>query len=228
MRDTGVGIPARDLPHVFERFHRIEATKGRSHEGTGIGLALVHDWRTTWRLGARSKQRRRGNNLRRNNPHGIGPLAQEQIGGTRSLSSTSVSPGLFVEEALRWLHDEPEPEVFPHELFRPPDIPPSAEAATDLPRPRVVLADDNADMRDYVRRLLCQRFDVEAVDNGRAAMNAAREQRLDLILTDVMMPELDGFALLQEIRPDHPAGNFKQESRSSRALIDIFLFLAAR
>ncbi|MGH9894485.1 MAG: response regulator, partial [bacterium] len=65
-----------------------------------------------------------------------------------------------------------------------------------------VLADDNADMREYVRRLLSQRFDVEAVANGREALDISRQRHPDLILTDVMMPELDGFGLLEQVRAD--------------------------
>src|SRR6201999_1752457 len=66
---------------------------------------------------------------------------------------------------------------------------------------RVLLADDNADMRDYVRRLLiAQGYEVEAVEDGEAALAAARQAAPGLALTDVMMPKLDGFGLLRGIR----------------------------
>ena len=67
-------------------------------------------------------------------------------------------------------------------------------------RPRVLIADDNADMRLYLVRLLSERFDVTAVPNGRAALDAIQQQLPDLVLSDVMMPELDGFGLLRELR----------------------------
>jgi DNA-binding response OmpR family regulator len=63
-------------------------------------------------------------------------------------------------------------------------------------------ADDNADMREYVRRLLSPRYDVEAVADGQAALVRARERTPDLVLTDVMMPNLDGFGLLKALRSD--------------------------
>jgi DNA-binding response OmpR family regulator len=66
----------------------------------------------------------------------------------------------------------------------------------------VLLADDNADMRDYVRRLLSARYEVEVVADGQAALAAARARRPDLVLSDVMMPRLDGFGLLQALRDD--------------------------
>ena len=69
-------------------------------------------------------------------------------------------------------------------------------------RQRVLIADDNADMRDYLRRLLADRYEVVAVSDGREALLAARESVPALILSDVMMPNLDGFGLLQAVRAD--------------------------
>ena len=69
-------------------------------------------------------------------------------------------------------------------------------------RARILWADDNADMRDYVSHLLDGRFDVQAVADGQAALEAARANPPDLVLSDVMMPRLDGFGLLRELRAD--------------------------
>jgi CheY-like chemotaxis protein len=80
------------------------------------------------------------------------------------------------------------------ELHREPAGP------SQVRRPRIVLAEDNADMRDYVRRILGQNYDVINVGDGRAALKTASEHTPDLVLTDVMMPGLDGFGLLRELR----------------------------
>src|SRR5258706_8268685 len=72
----------------------------------------------------------------------------------------------------------------------------------DDPRPRVLLADDNAEMRSFIRRLLSDRYDVEMVADGRAALEAVRRRRPSLVITDVIMPQLDGLALLKAIRAD--------------------------
>jgi DNA-binding response OmpR family regulator len=69
-------------------------------------------------------------------------------------------------------------------------------------RPRILWADDNADMRDYVAGLLADRYEVLAVPDGLAALAAARNEPPDLVLTDAMMPGLDGFGLLRELRND--------------------------
>jgi PAS domain S-box-containing protein len=79
---------------------------------------------------------------------------------------------------------------------------PERDGDAAAPRPRVLWADDNADMRDYVRQLLGRRYDVEAVPDGEAAVAAARARPPDLVLADVMMPRLDGFGLLRALRAD--------------------------
>ena len=76
------------------------------------------------------------------------------------------------------------------------------QRSPNAPLSRIILADDNVDMREYAAGLLRERYDVEAVPNGTLALAAARERPPDLVLTDVMMPELDGFELLKALRAD--------------------------
>ncbi len=200
VRDTGVGIATKDLPHVFERFHRVEGAKRRTHEGTG--MALVYE--LTKLHGGEVKVESvegQGTTFTVSIPTGSAHLPPDRIGGKRSLSSTSIAPGLYVEEALRWLPDAQQPETALTDLLDGGDVG-AAQPSENGPRPRIVLADDNADMREYVRRLLSQRFEVEALANGREALDASRQRRPEVIVTDVMMPELDGFGLLQQVRAD--------------------------
>ena len=94
------------------------------------------------------------------------------------------------------------PEAFPAE-GPAPRTPRAEEPDVEVGlRPRILWADDNADMRNYVRRLLAQQYDVEAVPDGEAALAAARARPPDLVLSDVMMPRLDGFGLLAALRAD--------------------------
>jgi signal transduction histidine kinase len=190
VQDTGAGIPAAELPHVFERFHRVETTRGRSHEGSGIGLALVHELvklhggeiTVESQVGA-------GTTFTISIPFGDAHLAPEHLVAEREGVPRSDRKA-YVEEALGWLR-RPEPDA--------------AETAVDAPvQPtgRVLFADDNSDMLDYARRLLADRWAVETVANGREALRVARERRPDVIVTDIMMPELDGFGLLRELRSD--------------------------
>ena len=75
-------------------------------------------------------------------------------------------------------------------------------ALADDPRPRVLLADDNAEMRSFIRRLLSDRYEVEMVADGRAALESLQRRRPSLVLTDLVMPHVDGLALLKAIRSD--------------------------
>ena len=188
--DTGIGIPEEQLPRVFERFHRVEGMRGRSHEGSGIGLALVHELVKLHggELTATSTPGE-GSTFTVSLPLGAAHLPPDHlVSGVATTVPSTASP--YVEEALRWLPDGARADVAPD------------DADTVLTIGRVLLADDNADMRDYARRLLADRWHVEAVRNGREALHAAREHRPDVVITDVMMPELDGFGLLRELRAD--------------------------
>ncbi|HEY0194924.1 MAG TPA: ATP-binding protein, partial [Kofleriaceae bacterium] len=185
VRDTGSGIPAGELDRVFERFHRVEGAPGRTHEGTGIGLALVQE---LVRLHGGSiivtSELGRGSAFRVSIPL----LGGDSVEATAAKPSSG--PNAFVEEAMRWLPDRTDPSG---------ERPPVAAAGS---RPRIVVADDNADMRDYLRRLLVGRWEVEAVGNGRVALAAIRRRMPDLVISDVMMPELDGLGLVAAVRAD--------------------------
>ncbi|MCP3167834.1 ATP-binding protein [Myxococcus qinghaiensis] len=195
VRDTGTGIPAEELPHIFQRFHRVEGARARTQEGSGIGLALVQELVNLHRGAVRAESRvGEGTRFIVSIPTGSEHLPKDRLEGRRTLAPTSVDSSAFVEEALKWLPGERDPESMPA---------PAAWAGPEAPREaRILLADDNADMREYIRRLLSQHWNVEAVSNGAAALAFARENPLDLVLTDVMMPELDGFGLLRELRSD--------------------------
>ncbi len=197
VRDTGVGMAPDDLERVFHRFFRIDRAVGRTHEGSGIGLALVrelvsiHGGRIT-----ASSVIGEGSVFSVRMPLGAahlppGLVVTDDAGATpepaRS-SSPTAGPRSYVEEALRWLPTDPPPT--------PTD--PTSDPA--LAAARVLVADDNADMRDYLTQLLSSRFHVETVRDGAAALAAVRRQRPDLILSDVMMPSLDGFELLAALR----------------------------
>jgi signal transduction histidine kinase len=193
--DTGAGIPEHELPRLFERFHRVEQTRGRSHEGTGIGLALVNELVKLHRgeVAVRSSLGH-GTTFTVLLDFGNAHLPADLIESGKTLSSASEHANAYVEEALRWL---------PETILTPRDPAGETESRNlSSARSRVLLADDNADMREYIRRLLEKRYEVVAVSNGSEALSAAVANPPDLILSDVMMPELDGFGLLKSLRAD--------------------------
>jgi PAS domain S-box-containing protein len=201
VRDTGTGISAEQLPHIFERFHRVEGTRARTHEGTGIGLALVQE---LVRLHGGSidveSAPEVGTTFTIGLPLGKSHLPADRISATVSLSSTALRADAFVEEVLRWIPGAGDSDV---QSFDVPVAPmPHDNGGIEAKRSHILLADDNADMREYVQRLLQSHYEVTAVSNGVEALKALAAQSPDLVLSDVMMPELDGFGLLQSIRGD--------------------------
>jgi PAS domain S-box-containing protein len=201
VRDSGVGMPAEQLPHVFERFHRVPNARSRTHEGTGIGLALVQELARLHggRVDVESREGI-GSAFTVRIPLGTGHLPADRIATIRQREPTSVGAAPFVEEALRWLPGG-------SRLADTAELPVARERrsgpiAVAEVRARVLVADDNADMRAYAQRLLGARWEVDLVPDGLTALERIRESPPDLVLTDVMMPGLDGFELLRAIRSD--------------------------
>ena len=219
VRDTGGGIPAEQLPHVFERFRRVEGAAARTHEGTGIGLALVQELARLHggSVGVTSEVGR-GTTFRIAIPAGHAHLPRDQIAAPGGGSVVASSAQAFVGEALRWLPDALTTAASDGASW---PVPPSVPLLREVPaygrRPRIVLADDNADMRAYVQRLLSERFAVEAVVDGEAALAAIAREVPDLVLSDVMMPRLDGFGLLRALRADERTRTIPVVLLSARA-----------
>jgi PAS domain S-box-containing protein len=200
VRDTGIGIPEYELPHLFERFHRVENARARTYEGTGIGLALVYELVKLHGGAVRVESTLdRGSSFTVSIPRGLAHLPPDRIGGRRTLASTAVSADAYINEANRWLPDTTG-DIEGRVMKASPgaELPAAAAEKKDV----IVIADDNADMREYLVRLLHDHYTVHAVRDGAEAVDAIRQLRPALVLTDVMMPRLDGFGVLQEIRRD--------------------------
>jgi signal transduction histidine kinase/DNA-binding response OmpR family regulator len=188
--DTGIGIPREHQERLFERFQRVEGSAGRTHEGAGIGLALVselaklHGGRTT--LDSAPGE---GSTFGVEVPFGARHLPADQIvvDGAGAGAADQLAAG-FVAEARRW--DGHEPSARPARHSSPSD------------RPLVLVVDDSADMRDYVSSLLADSYLVETAVDGEQALEMIRRRPPDLVLSDVMMPRLDGFGLLSALRGD--------------------------
>ena len=208
VKDTGTGIPATEMSKLFERFHRVENASGRTHEGSGIGLALVQEMVKLHGGSIRAESAvSRGTTFTVSIPLGSAHLPPDQIGDDRPIVTSPAGAGAFLEEALRWL-----PEAQSGQLDSRAAVP-TTQASLDFrasqpelcgadQKPQVLIADDNADMRYYIVRLLSDQYRVEAVADGLQALTACRKSSPDLVLSDVMMPRLDGFGLLRALRAD--------------------------
>ncbi|HEY4207705.1 MAG TPA: ATP-binding protein, partial [Puia sp.] len=196
--DTGVGIPEEELENIFSRFHRVTNIQGRSQEGTGIGLAMVKELVRLHKGSiAVSSRLGEGSTFTISLPVGKEHLPADRIIDPPQRAVTFKHTGAFVTEALKWIPCE---EPMPLSVMDMGEelrgfVKPAAAA-----RYRVLLADDNADMRDYVGRLLSEHYNVITASNGEDALEKTIMPKPDLLLSDVMMPKLDGFGLLKKIR----------------------------
>ncbi|MFF3821619.1 SpoIIE family protein phosphatase [Streptomyces bluensis] len=195
--DTGIGVSEEELPRIFERFHQVHGTQARSHEGSGIGLALVKDLvqQHGGTIGVNSRPGR-GTTFTVEIPFGTAHLPRPPS-AKRARAGTAPEPSrqatAYVREAYGWVTGE-------GPLPRTEREPVTGGAAGHKPRPRLLIADDNRDMRDYLYDLLHAEYDVRLVPDGRAALAAAAENSYDLVLTDAMMPGMDGFELVRALR----------------------------
>ncbi|KGE14485.1 ATP-binding protein [Sphingobacterium deserti] len=199
--DTGVGIPEKELPHMFERFHRIENTAGRTHEGTGIGLSLVHELVQLHggEISVTSVEGS-GSTFTVIIPEGKAHLPQSQVVSGSVTPSTSEVSAPFIREAYSLLPDEVRFDI-DGETQHADNVSLIQDNTVDR-QTRILIVDDNSDMRAYLKRLLDPFFTVETASNGQDALNHIKRQTPSLILSDVMMPVMDGKAMLKELRND--------------------------
>jgi PAS domain S-box-containing protein len=212
VKDSGVGIPADQLEEVFKRFHRVRQTEGRTFEGTGIGLSLV-----------RELVRQHGGEIMVESELGKGTTFTVII----PKGKKHLPPEQIKEKTAENLNGNARAEVFLNEIVA--EIPDSKLQISNLSeeqskiqnlKSKILLADDNRDMREYVRRLLeAENYSVTAVADGQAALDflQSEENLPDLILSDVMMPRMDGFQLLQAIRGNAQTGEIPVIMLSARA-----------
>ncbi|WP_406107731.1 SpoIIE family protein phosphatase [Micromonospora globbae] len=186
--DTGVGIAAEELPHVFERFHRVPGVRARTHEGTGIGLALVRELVEM---------------------HGgeVAVTSRVDAGSTFTVTVPFGRTHLPPERVVEAGPEPAEPEqallhVAETALWTGTGAAVSVAARPAAPAGRILVADDNADLREHVTRLLAPSWEVVTAGDGAEALRLAVTGSFDLVLADVMMPELDGFGLVGALRAD--------------------------
>lgn len=191
--DSGVGIPEGELPHIFERFYRVAQQAGRTHEGSGIGLSLVQELvRLHGGQVSVESAVARGTTFHIRIPKGTAHLPLEAVSHQPAEARIGRDAAAHAAEAARWA-DKSVPA-------RP--LPNAAEQTARKPHARVLLVEDNADLRDYTARLLAPSYEVVTAPDGLAALEAVHAGIPDLVLSDVMMPRLDGLGLLRALRAD--------------------------
>ncbi len=188
--DTGCGIDPSDVPHVFERFRRGRTAEARSAEGSGIGLSLVQELvKLHGGSVALYSEVGRGTTVTVRLRRGAQHLAADKL-HPPSRPSAATGAHAFLEEASGWIGDDETPE------------PPRIAAVPAFTSERILVVDDNADMRRYLRRILKEHWSVETCSDGLRALAKVRKSLPELVIADLMMPGLDGLSLLNALRED--------------------------
>ncbi|KQS34067.1 ATP-binding protein [Dyadobacter sp. Leaf189] len=188
VEDTGVGISQQELPRMFERFHRIQNSGGRTFEGTGIGLSLIRELILLHHGDIRvESEPGKGSRFIVTIPYGKDHLDPTRVFLTDP-GFDDVTPSLYVEEAATLLQPAAGPNAADN-----------ATTATDT----ILVVDDNTDMRQHVQSLLEKHYRTIPAENGVDALQKIAEEQPSLILSDIMMPEMDGIELLRHVK-DNP------------------------
>ncbi|WP_114752489.1 hybrid sensor histidine kinase/response regulator transcription factor [Pleomorphovibrio marinus] len=181
VKDTGIGIPKEKLTHIFERFYQVESASTRAYEGTGIGLSLVHE-------------------LVRLQGGDVSVISEPGQGSVFELT-LPLKPVPAIDIPL------PKSEI-PLTLAQEPNIltPYSTKNGTFTPpkshRPLVLVVEDNPEMRQFIGENLKENYRISEAENGKIGIEKAVELMPDLILSDVMMPDLDGVTLSDQLKKD--------------------------
>lgn len=192
VRDTGIGIAHDQVSQIFERFHRVSNAKSRTYEGSGIGLSLVKELVKLHQGEIKvDSVLDEGSTFSVYLPAGKEHLPSEQIGKANNSKIELKQAQWYKQETTSWLQNKYTEET--------------SEELTEhfsQERKKILLADDNNDMRNYILSILEPFFDVTAVTDGMEAITAAMKLKPDLILSDVMMPQMNGFELVKQLRQD--------------------------
>ncbi|MCB0602670.1 MAG: response regulator, partial [Saprospiraceae bacterium] len=178
VQDNGVGIGPESLPHVFDRFYQVESSATRRGEGTGIGLALTKELIQVMK----------------------GEITVESMPGKGTLFTVKIPVTRLAQERSAWT-------TLPSFGQLPSAIESSFEHTTGEDKPagdltNILIIEDNADVRSYLRTCLPAHYRVTEAVNGKEGVAQAIDLVPDLIISDVMMPGMDGFAVCSTLKND--------------------------
>jgi len=186
VEDTGKGIPANELGKIFDRFHQVKDEEVNTNTGSGIGLSLTNELINLMHGKIEvSSTPGEGSTFKVTIPLGTNHLKQDEF----ILLDKNVpeSEPVVLPEVEPFSHERPKTEI------NKPD---------EQNMPQVLIAEDQKEIREYIEENLCENFSVKQAENGAIAFDLAAECIPDLIVTDLMMPKMDGIELCKKIKTD--------------------------
>ena len=217
--DTGVGISVTDIDRVFDRFHRVQGVRSRSHEGTGIGLSLVRELVAVL-----------GGTIRVESKLGVGSTFRVTLPSSGRLTGPSKHAGIasvneeaqartrasFIAEAQHWRNDGVATLGYDIDENSQPPI----GGFKPGRKPIALVIDDSSDMRSHITSILGERYEVQTAPDGAVALQKIAGSLPDIIVTDIMMPNMDGIELIQRLRADSATAQIPIIVLSARAGYD--------
>ncbi|GAB3713798.1 hypothetical protein GCM10027592_53290 [Spirosoma flavus] len=178
--DTGIGIETEQLPHIFNRFYQTNQAPNRTHIGTGIGLALVNE-------------------------------LVIRLGGTIRVYPQEAGPGInfLVELPVQLATAEHEstpliPPAKPHSIqeisYPSPDSTDEPELGQPEASPLLLIVEDNSELREFMATELVTTFRIRSAANGYDGYLIAKDEMPDIIVTDLMMPRMNGYELIEQLK----------------------------
>ncbi|MEL6848308.1 MAG: ATP-binding protein [Bacteroidota bacterium] len=177
--DNGIGIKAEDLPFIFDRFYQVDGTSSRKKEGTGIGLAHTRELVKVM--------------------HGEITVESEAGQGTKFRVQLPIQRNAPLADEHK-LRDQERIPFLPPTSGLNEAVP--ASSAADRALPQILLMEDNADVVAYLKACLEDAFELDIALNGKVGIEKALAHIPDLVITDVMMPEKDGFEVCERLKKD--------------------------
>lgn len=212
IKDTGLGIPSDSLPHIFNRFYQVDGSSTREHEGTGIGLALTKEL-VELHKGLISVNSKEGEGTEFKITFPVGDLKSLNDKTIKLSANESAQDNILTDVEIS------EAELLPTFDHQPPS------PELQLPRLKnnqeiILIVEDNLDVRTYIREQLENDFKVIEAGNGEEGISIAQNEIPDLIITDVMMPKMDGYKFSKAIRSDEKTSHVPIIMLTAKAGLD--------
>ncbi|MCG2590647.1 hybrid sensor histidine kinase/response regulator transcription factor [Rhodohalobacter sulfatireducens] len=189
VKDTGIGIPADHIKNIFDRFYQADSSSTRPYEGTGIGLALVNEFVKLHN--GKIEVQSRFENETGNNQTGTVFIIH--------LPTDRVEKDFaYKVDAIRLSHHEFESEVS-KSVTKHVDL---NLISSNLDKEILLIVEDNAEVREFIREQLEEDYRILEAENGVQGIELSQEEIPDLIISDLMMPEMDGYDFCKQIRKD--------------------------
>jgi signal transduction histidine kinase/DNA-binding response OmpR family regulator len=188
VKDTGSGIPDNEKEKIFDRFYQVNNSDSRDHEGSGIGLALTRELVDLYR----------------------GKIKVESVPGEGSIFTIilPVSRDQFKENEIIFISENPADEKFHDEHVIPvpetveSDVQEDTISEKNKEKPVILIVEDNRDLRKYISNNLLNAYQIIDAENGREGLNKAIENIPDLVISDLMMPEMNGMEMCDGLKKD--------------------------